>query len=242
MAELRCQLAAPDPPCSGVLPLVNTPFVNTAIRDSGSRLIWSSCERHRHLLINHSLFAFERLADNPFRPATTSTVSVALKTRLYSIEGSVFKVQFWDTPGAERFVKLAARTCAGASGAVLVFDVTSRMSLEHLEDWLAQVEKFRSVPKVLVGNKADVSDDRRQVTSAQGELFAQKHGMAYMETSISAESSVRDAFSELFALILEGISDPPEPAQLLKRGVTIMPRLARDAGLRQALFLAKAAS
>eukprot|EP01139_Manchomonas_bermudensis_P005072 Amastigsp_a174612_161.p1 type:complete len:220 gc:universal Amastigsp_a174612_161:871-212(-) len=181
-------------------------------------------------------------AGAPFRPATTSTIGITFKSRLYSIDGSVFRIEYWDSPGADRYKSMCSRICAGAAGAVLVYDVTSKSSFEHLEDWLAQAEKHRTLPKVLVANKADASDDRRQVLRAQGELFASKHEMQYFETSVALQDEVHAAFSELFALILDGIPDPPEPSQMLRRGVTIMPKLARDAGLRQALFLAKASS
>ena len=120
-----------------------------------------------------------------------------------------------------------------------MFDVNSKSSFEHLEDWIAELEAYTPMPKVLVGNKVDVAPELRQVSASQAELFAQKYGMAYFETSATADVEVHDAFSELFALIVEGIPDPPEPSLLLQRGITITSKLARDAGLRQALFLAK---
>ena len=170
---------------------------------------------------------------------SSASIGVSFKVRSYDIDGSVFRVQYWDAPGAERYLRLTSRLCAGASGAVVVFDVNSKSSFEHLEDWIAELEAYTPMPKVLVGNKVDVAPELRQVSASQAELFAQKYGMAYFETSATADVEVHDAFSELFALIVEGIPDPPEPSLLLQRGITITSKLARDAGLRQALFLAK---
>ena len=40
--------------------------------------------------------------------------------RLYEVEGRTYRVQYWDCPGAERYMKLTSRYCAGAAGAIFV--------------------------------------------------------------------------------------------------------------------------
>ena len=50
----------------------------------------------------------------------------------------------------------------GADGLMLVFDVTSKESFENIRNWMTDINKHvekASVQKILVGNKADVSQE-----------------------------------------------------------------------------------
>ncbi len=53
---------------------------------------------------------------------TESTIGINLSVKLYQVEGKTYRIQFWDCPGAERFVKLTTRFAAGATGFIFVFD------------------------------------------------------------------------------------------------------------------------
>ena len=50
------------------------------------------------------------------------TVGVSLSVKLCQVEGKTYRIQFWDCPGAERFMKLTTRFAAGATGFLFVFD------------------------------------------------------------------------------------------------------------------------
>lgn len=54
---------------------------------------------------------------------------------------------------------------------MLVYDITDPESFKHLENWLIEVEKNANkvVYKYLVGNKSDLSDQRK-VTYEQGKV------------------------------------------------------------------------
>ena len=82
-----------------------------------------------------------------------NTVGINFRIKFYEVEGQTYRVQFWDCPGAGRYRNLNSRFCAGAAGAILVFDVNNRITFENIELWCEQVDKFGSMLKVLVGNK-----------------------------------------------------------------------------------------
>lgn len=45
--------------------------------------------------------------------------------KLFNVEGQMYRVQFWDCPGAERHAKLVPRYAVGAAAAVFVFNGAS---------------------------------------------------------------------------------------------------------------------
>ncbi|KAM0677861.1 GTP-binding nuclear protein gsp1/Ran [Binucleata daphniae] len=72
--------------------------------------------------------------------------------------------EVWDTAGQEANSGLSDAYYLGAHGAVVFFDVTSRVTLKHVPDWIQKVKNIdvnNQVPITVVGNKADMSKDRK---------------------------------------------------------------------------------
>ena len=65
----------------------------------------------------------------------------------------------------------------GATGALLVYDITSRDSFNALIDWLTDARTLASpnIVIILVGNKKDLED--REVTFLEASKFAQENGV-----------------------------------------------------------------
>ena len=57
---------------------------------------------------------------------------------------------------------------------------------------------------LLVGNKSDL-ELSRQVSTEEGEQFAQKYGMAFLETSAKTAQNVSLAFEQTSCMVLENI-------------------------------------
>ena len=77
--------------------------------------------------------------------------------------------QLWDTAGQERFQSLGVAFYRGADCCVLVYDVNSSKSVETLDSWrdefLIQASPHdpENFPFVVLGNKIDVEENKRQV-------------------------------------------------------------------------------
>lgn len=77
--------------------------------------------------------------------------------------------QLWDTAGQERFQSLGVAFYRGADCCVLVYDVNSAKSFETLDSWrdefLIQASPHdpENFPFVVLGNKIDVEENKRQV-------------------------------------------------------------------------------
>jgi len=78
-------------------------------------------------------------------------------------------VELWDTAGQERFQSLGVAFYRGADCCVLVYDVNNAKSFDALDSWrdefLIQAGPHDpdNFPFILLGNKIDVEEGRRQV-------------------------------------------------------------------------------
>jgi Ras-related protein Rab-1A len=77
---------------------------------------------------------------------------------------------FW-VSGQERFRTITSAYYRGADGIILVYDVTSMESFNHVNDWLIEVNRYtaETTCKILVGNKSDKPD--RLVDAAKAQVF-----------------------------------------------------------------------
>lgn len=63
---------------------------------------------------------------------------------------------------------------------------------------------------MLVGNKVDLSETSRAVTTEEGGALAEKDGFLFMETSALDATNVDNAFEKVFTTIFENL---PKPSQ-----------------------------
>jgi len=149
-----------------------------------------------------------RFTDNIFRQEedSNSTTAVDTKSRLFPdlVKDKVVKVNLWDTAGQERFRTITQGFYRGSSGVLLVFDIMSQSSFEHLQDWMGDIKKYttNSIPVVIVGNKSDLADTR-VVSREEAESYAASQNILYIETSAKDGKNVEQAFLSLINRILE---------------------------------------
>ncbi|KAE8998114.1 hypothetical protein PR002_g18830 [Phytophthora rubi] len=144
-----------------------------------------------------------RLHKGEFNEAFTSTIGVEFLTHVVKVDNTDVKAQIWDTAGQERFHAMMSTYYRKAAGALLVFDVGNRASLTDVERWLDQLLNVAEpgLHATLVGNKCDLSADKRAVTAEEARQFAAAHHMAYVETSAKTGLNVEEAFRGLVAAI-----------------------------------------
>eukprot|EP01125_Pyxidicula_operculata_P009635 TRINITY_DN3161_c3_g1_i1.p1 TRINITY_DN3161_c3_g1~~TRINITY_DN3161_c3_g1_i1.p1 ORF type:complete len:204 (+),score=33.38 TRINITY_DN3161_c3_g1_i1:16-627(+) len=136
-----------------------------------------------------------RQCDQEFNFNTLSTVGIDFKEQRIEINEKQIKLQIWDTAGQERFRTITKSYYRGAQGYILVYDITSRMSFEHIKYWLNEVKKHgrEDFYTILVGNKIDLELDR-VVSTDEGQKFASSNGIDFIETSAKEGTRVNDLF------------------------------------------------
>lgn len=95
----------------------------------------------------------------------------------------VFNV--WDTAGQEKFGGLRDGYYIQGQCAILMFDVTSRVTYKNVPNWHRDLVRVcENIPIVLVGNKVDIKDRR---VKAKNITFHRKKNLQYYD--ISAKSN-----------------------------------------------------
>jgi len=144
-----------------------------------------------------------RFADDAFTDAFISTIGVDFKIKTVDINSKCVKLQIWDTAGQERFRTITTTYYRGAHGVILCYDITDRTSFSKLSNWLGEIHKFakEDVVILLVGTKADLNT-KREVSTQEGQDFANAHNMHFLETSAKNNLGVTQAFMELATTVV----------------------------------------
>ena len=164
-----------------------------------------------------------RFVDSVWNESFVPTIGVDFKVKTIEIGDKKVKMQIWDTAGQERFRNVVSTYFRGSNGILLIYDITSRDSFKNLESWLIEIEKHASdnVLKILIGNKNDLENDR-VISVEEGQNFANRNGMQFIETSAKMDTNVSEAFQTLGKLMLEFNSNkkPLEPKKSENKTLT----------------------
>ena len=145
-----------------------------------------------------------RYVDQVWSDTFVPTIGVDFKVKTLEIDNKQIKMQIWDTAGQERFRNVISSYFRGSHGILLIYDITNRDSFKNLENWLIEIEKNASqnVLKILIGNKNDLVNDR-EIQAEEGQAFANRNGMEFIETSAKMNTNVTEAFEALAKLMMK---------------------------------------
>jgi len=147
-----------------------------------------------------------RLIDGRFSRGNTHTIGVEFGSKTLDVNGKLVNLQIWDTAGQERYRSVTRSYYRGATGAIVVYDITSRESFEHALSWLTDAKAFarQDVVVICVGNKNDLPD-QRQVKFMEAATFAHENEILFIETSAATGEGVESAFLQVVKQLLSRI-------------------------------------
>lgn len=101
-----------------------------------------------------------------FNSSEVSTIGVDFKIIYATIGGESYKLILWDTPGQERFSRIATDFYRGTDCFVIVYDLSNKSSGRNVKKWLEKIEKqldsrAQKPYRIMVGNKLDL--DKRKL-------------------------------------------------------------------------------
>ena len=129
--------------------------------------------------------------ENEFNQNALSTIGIDFKTKYFKFDEDKVKVNYIDTAGQEKFRAISVNYLKGTDGAVLVFDITKKDTFELIGTWIDDIRENNkmNIGKMLIGNKADLEDER-EVTKEEGEKLAELLQCKYYETSAKTGQNI----------------------------------------------------
>ena len=140
-----------------------------------------------------------------FEKKYTATLGVEVRCLDFHTNRGVVKFNVWDCAGQEKFGGLRSGYYIKGQCAIIMFDVTARITYKHVPNWYRElcsvcgtwetIDGVRTlvdmIPTVLVGNKVDVRD--RKVT-AKSITFHRKKNLPYYDVSCKSNYNYEKPF------------------------------------------------
>ncbi|MCK4383068.1 MAG: GTP-binding protein [Candidatus Lokiarchaeota archaeon] len=145
-----------------------------------------------------------RYATGKFEVSTLSTIGVDFETKKVIVDDTEILFNLWDFAGEKKFRMLFPSYVSGASGALMLYDVTNRDSLNDLYDWINVISSVPNSPKtkILIEAKTDL---KRNVKKEEAQQIFDKFDFQgeIIETSAKTGRNVEKAFEMLGREILK---------------------------------------
>ena len=111
------------------------------------------------------------------------SIGVDFFSKTVRYNGRLIKLQIWDSAGQEKFRSLIPNYIRGSAIIFLIFDVSQKITYEHLNEWLNFITNIENGGLIIiVGNKIDLKD-RREVNTEEAEKYCKDKKYEYFEVS-----------------------------------------------------------
>ncbi|KAM0925537.1 hypothetical protein ACQ4PT_004179 [Festuca glaucescens] len=149
-----------------------------------------------------------QFTDKTFQTVYEVTNDIEFGTRTITVDNKPIRLQIWDTAGKGVCKPVIRQYYSRVACIILVYDITRRETFDHIAIWLeeARTESRADVVLVLIGNKCDLSNVRT-VSYEEGQNFAGKHNLLFMEASAKTAENVEEAFTLTAKTICKKIED-----------------------------------
>lgn len=122
--------------------------------------------------------------------------------KILMINGDYIALDILDIIGQEKDRGQVALFRKNIDGIMVVYDITNARSFISAQKWAYSWGAFqKSVPLLLVGTKNDL-DSNREVTTLQGQSFADSISMMFVEVSSKKTDDVNKAFEFLASRLI----------------------------------------
>lgn len=135
------------------------------------------------------------------------------------IDDAVARLDILDTAGQEEFSAMREQYMRSGEGFLLVFSVTDRSSFDEIYKFHKQILRVKDreeFPMILVGNKADL-EQQRAVSPDEGLELARHLNIKYIEASAKIRMNVDAAFHELVRIVRKFQLEERPPTKSVKK-------------------------
>lgn len=136
-----------------------------------------------------------------------ATIGVDFISKKHQLDdGTIIKVNLWDTAGQEAFRAIIQSYYRDICGALLFFDLTDRTSFNKVDMWLKDLQHFNtcehSHPIILVGNKSDMRESR-EIPHREAYDYAKRNDLLYVESSCYDIEGIETIMHHFYTTIYE---------------------------------------
>jgi small GTP-binding protein len=141
-----------------------------------------------------------RYATGKFDTSTLSTIGVDFETKKIIVDDLDILLNLWDFAGEQKFRVLFPSYVSGASGALILYDITNKDSLYDLENWMEVIDNVENPPRtrLLIEHKIDL-EDKRVVTRQDANKFHKKYN--FQGEIIGASAKTGENVENVFQIL-----------------------------------------
>lgn len=148
-----------------------------------------------------------RHVDGKFCEEIGGTIGIDYRSNTYIRDNQRYDLMIWDTAGQERFRNVTKAYYRDADAALLVFDLTDRLSFNHVPRWFEQLLKEtgrtqEQMVMILVGNKNDCTDKIRVTLPEIQDMVSELGLSSYIQTSAREGERVNEVFEQLLEKLI----------------------------------------
>jgi small GTP-binding protein len=144
----------------------------------------------------------DNFSSKKFKTQYIPTVGVNIVKEQVELDDGIVNLMIWDIAGQPQFYMLHRPYFNGADGMMLAFDITRSSTFSNIQNWYNTAQKFglSSIPRLLIGNKIDLKDERK-IIKPMADHLAEKLNCAYYETSAKTGDNVKLIFQKTAEIV-----------------------------------------
>jgi len=142
----------------------------------------------------------KRHISGEFEKKYNATVGVEVRPLPFYTNYGPIIFNVWDTAGQEKFGGLRDGYYIAGHGAIIMFDVTNRMTYKNVSNWYRDIVRVcETIPTVICGNKVDIKE---RVVKPKNITFHRRKNLQYYDISARSNYNYEKPFLYLARKLL----------------------------------------
>lgn len=144
------------------------------------------------------------MANMKFSKEYEPTIGASMLRIPFEKDNVLYNFVIWDTAGMEKYKSLVPVYYRDSKAAIIVFDLTSPESFEHVSEWLNLYQSIVGFdnPILLIGNKLDLVENPEELRNA-AEKWISEHTATYIEVSAKDNTNIDGILPLLFNIMVK---------------------------------------
>ena len=111
---------------------------------------------------------------------------------------------FWDLSGQQQFSRVRTIFYSGIKAIIYMYDISNPKSFQNIDYWVDEAKRNnqKEIESLLIGNKIDISDNRKILNSA-GSIKSDKLKVSFFEISCKTHQGVNNMFNFLIKSLIK---------------------------------------